>query len=340
MRSWKRPSVSLPTLSPGGKGWASARDILASKLQDEHAPCTFPPHWNEADVRGALLAMQGPLCAFCSTEITIQERDDVEHFRPKKGVAEDKNHPGYWWLAYRFDNYLWCCQRCNRIEKQNKFPLLDLDGHHIRYGERNRVGAEERIWVEPTIDPVDSWLTFDKDPIFASYYLLSVRKNYVGTVVHERVRQTCERFRLNQELHYIQTRKHAYHECYQARKSGNLEDVRRKASRYQPHSLIYRFLLEKLAPQSLPSPREELAWLLEDLYQRLRDLHNLEKLYPMDQKTRKDKDETLWALAVLWKQPPHPVPNMEEWLTLNKLIKSERLKEKKALLDQLETGDD
>lgn len=64
---------------------------------------------------------------------------DVDHFRPKKRVAEvrDKNkpHPGYWWLAFRLENYRYSCIFANRrrrdVEtdgtggKADHFPLWE-----------------------------------------------------------------------------------------------------------------------------------------------------------------------------------------------------------------------
>ncbi len=64
---------------------------------------------------------------------------DVDHFRPKKRVAEVhdklKPHPGYWWLAFSPENYRYCCIVANRRRrdvdtgvvggKADHFPLWD-----------------------------------------------------------------------------------------------------------------------------------------------------------------------------------------------------------------------
>jgi len=64
---------------------------------------------------------------------------DVDHFRPKKRVAEVKDkenpHPGYWWLAFKLDNYRFSCIYANRrrrdVEsgdvggKADHFPIWD-----------------------------------------------------------------------------------------------------------------------------------------------------------------------------------------------------------------------
>ncbi|HLC17234.1 MAG TPA: hypothetical protein VJL89_13515 [Thermodesulfovibrionia bacterium] len=87
---------------------------------------------------------QGPFhgkCAYCECYITNFQRGDIEHFRPKLAVT-DKNdnpiqHPGYYWLAYDWQNLLPSCQICNqpskigdkKIGKHNRFPV---NGNHAR----------------------------------------------------------------------------------------------------------------------------------------------------------------------------------------------------------------
>lgn len=64
---------------------------------------------------------------------------DVDHFRPKRRVAErmgeDDGHPGYWWLAYELHNYRYSCIYANRLRrdleaeavggKADRFPIDD-----------------------------------------------------------------------------------------------------------------------------------------------------------------------------------------------------------------------
>lgn len=74
------------------------------------------------------------------TESPQQGTDvDVDHFRPKKRVAEVRNkdnpHPGYWWLAFSPENYRYSCIVANRRRrdvdtdvvggKADYFPLWD-----------------------------------------------------------------------------------------------------------------------------------------------------------------------------------------------------------------------
>jgi len=86
-------------------------------------------------------------CAYCETNIISNQPGDVEHFRPKGRVTDinnkkviitdstgtSKDHPGYYWLAYKLSNLLPSCADCNRpssgnsggisIGKWDRFPV-------------------------------------------------------------------------------------------------------------------------------------------------------------------------------------------------------------------------
>lgn len=75
-------------------------------------------------VRKSLIKMHNCKCCYCERKIRL----DVEHFRPKGGVQQSVNQkqlekPGYFWLAYCWDNLLMVCSRCNSKNKKNLFPL-------------------------------------------------------------------------------------------------------------------------------------------------------------------------------------------------------------------------
>ncbi|MBI1307076.1 MAG: hypothetical protein GC181_10780 [Bacteroidetes bacterium] len=62
-------------------------------------------------------------CAYCERLC----KADIEHYRPKKGVAEDKDHEGYYWLCYEWTNLIPSCITCNREgAKHNQFPILGV----------------------------------------------------------------------------------------------------------------------------------------------------------------------------------------------------------------------
>jgi uncharacterized protein (TIGR02646 family) len=82
-----------------------------------------------ADVKRALRNAQHNKCAYCET-INATSHDVVEHYRPKNGWRQEKQHPlskpEYFWLSYRWENLLFACDQCNdRGHKQNLFPLAN-----------------------------------------------------------------------------------------------------------------------------------------------------------------------------------------------------------------------
>lgn len=80
-------------------------------------------------VRNALVECQHKKCCFCEGRFIAHAAGDVEHYRPKGAVRQDQAsvamRPGYFWLAYSWENLYWCCQACNRSNKREFFPLKD-----------------------------------------------------------------------------------------------------------------------------------------------------------------------------------------------------------------------
>lgn len=89
------------------------------------------------DVKGTLIDIQNYKCAFCEARIGHIDDGDVEHFRPKKGFIQiegDKlTRPGYYWLAYDWDNLFWLVQSVIKETKEICFLYLtlQLEQYHI-----------------------------------------------------------------------------------------------------------------------------------------------------------------------------------------------------------------
>lgn len=69
-----------------------------------------------------------------------------------------------------------------------------------------------------------------------------------------------------------------------------------------PHSLVARQILKDEAPHLLPTPLEELQWLMEEIFE---DLDVTSQLMgdESDNLLERQADELIWSLAVLWKDP-------------------------------------
>jgi len=84
--------------------------------------------YNHDSVKATLEKAQHEKCCFCETK-PIRSFGDVEHFRPKNAYRIKGNsayqYPGYFWLAYSWDNLFFSCEVCNRVFKRNYFPIED-----------------------------------------------------------------------------------------------------------------------------------------------------------------------------------------------------------------------
>jgi hypothetical protein len=124
-------------------------------------------------------------CAYCESLITATNYGDVEHFRPKAKITNEKNatislldhqnqqimdkdgkpkkHPGYYWLAYDWQNLLISCGICNRPNKKNRFPVT---GRHAQLP--TDVIKEQPLLINPvnednpsqhfTVDTTTGWI--------------------------------------------------------------------------------------------------------------------------------------------------------------------------------------
>lgn len=126
-------------------------DILSSIYGDE-------------SVKQKLIAEQHGKCCFCEADFTANGYGDVEHFRPKAGFTKTKTgsliRPGYYWLAYDWNNLFFSCQICNQRFKKNYFPLTDetkrAKNHTFDYLE------ETPLLLHPSVDNPEDYITFNR----------------------------------------------------------------------------------------------------------------------------------------------------------------------------------
>lgn len=122
---------------------AAARARVLELVRAGVVPGTrdFPDCWK--DYKHVFAAAQGQgKCAYCETRIRSAEYGSIDHYRPKAAVViyDESGHrddvagqppqrrirrriqPGYFWLAYDWDNWLYACERCNTW-KGEQFPV-------------------------------------------------------------------------------------------------------------------------------------------------------------------------------------------------------------------------
>lgn len=105
--------------------------------------------YGDPAIKGELLAAQHGKCAYC--EIRIEsEYGAVDHYRPKGGVRQTRaalpTTPGYFWLAYAWDNLLVACSRCN-TSKSDLFPLVDPATGQIRLAALTSPARLHCFWI-------------------------------------------------------------------------------------------------------------------------------------------------------------------------------------------------
>jgi len=114
-------------------GWLNRSQAAQVAIAQGDDPEDYSAVWKE--LKPAMSAMSSSKCWYCESPL---DRNDgaVDHFRPKKRVAEALNaHSGYRWLAMEKNNFRFACTFCNsrRIDvefgtaggKADRFPLIN-----------------------------------------------------------------------------------------------------------------------------------------------------------------------------------------------------------------------
>jgi len=121
--------------------------------------------YNDAVVKDQLIADQHGKCCYCEASLLHVGYGDVEHYRPKNGFKQatadtQLGKPGYYWLAYDWDNLLFVCDRCNRGHKRNYFPLRNpasrVRSHHAGLAQ------EHPLLLHPAFDYPEQHIEFKK----------------------------------------------------------------------------------------------------------------------------------------------------------------------------------
>lgn len=94
--------------------------------------------------------------------------DDIDHYRPKGRVDEDKEHGGYWWEALNWRNFRLSCHRANRLRENPEtgdthgkgahFPLLNPAD---RWRDPNTACYERPLLLDPVSATDTAFLTFE-----------------------------------------------------------------------------------------------------------------------------------------------------------------------------------
>ncbi len=123
--------------------------------------------YGHTDVKKVLIQLQHGKCCFCESFVRHIAHGDVEHFRPKGGYLDSTSttllRPGYYWLAYDFENLFLSCQVCNQTYKRNFFPLVDDSKRIKSHHNHADLHLEEPLIIDPAKDTPEDHIYFDQE---------------------------------------------------------------------------------------------------------------------------------------------------------------------------------
>ena len=118
--------------------------------------------YGHTTVKNLLIKDQFKKCCFCESKFKATGYGDVEHFRPKAGFKQSNKskleRPGYYWLAYNWENLFFSCQICNQKYKKNFFPLENPDQRAINHNDN--INRERPLLIHPSKDDPGNHIGF------------------------------------------------------------------------------------------------------------------------------------------------------------------------------------
>ena len=114
-------------------------------------------------VKDALMRMHRGKCCYCEKRLEPADLH-VEHFRPIGAFCQTATgsyeYPGYYWLAYSWDNLLLACPTCNG-KKSATFPLKNpQERARSHHGE---IANEVPMFIDPASDDPREHIRFKDD---------------------------------------------------------------------------------------------------------------------------------------------------------------------------------
>lgn len=178
-------------------------------LEGVRAP-SAPEEINDAlyhgkDVKDRLEQDQCGKCIYCECRLN-GDFGHIEHYRPKKGYSIPPDNtlhtPGYYWLAYDWNNLLLSCSVCNTSCKRNHFALADEATRRIAQRD---ISAEEPLLINPSFENPADFMEFHE-------HILALRS--INGEESRRGRYTIDVLKLNERTDLVNNRR-AVWEDYQ-----------------------------------------------------------------------------------------------------------------------------
>lgn len=121
----------------------------------------FNDEFGYNEYREHLIDTIGNKCCYCEKPV---HKGEIEHYRPKAAYKNSRTgticRPGYYWLAYSWNNMLLSCGECNdQGRKGNNFPLVVESNRCLnRNGDLTK---EQPIYIHPVEEDPCTFITFN-----------------------------------------------------------------------------------------------------------------------------------------------------------------------------------
>jgi uncharacterized protein (TIGR02646 family) len=120
-------------------------------------------------VKQALVTMHHGKCCYCESHVRHISPGTIDHYRPKAASQQKTGasfiRPGYYWLAYNWENLLFSCPACNQTYKRNQFPLRDEAQRALSH--LDALVREEALLIDPSTDNPAEFISFREEYAFA-----------------------------------------------------------------------------------------------------------------------------------------------------------------------------
>jgi uncharacterized protein (TIGR02646 family) len=108
----------------------SCREYIQDLLEGPRGQKFNNYYYAHETVRENLYSLYHDKCAYCESDTRATAESRIDHYRPKKEVKEEPQHPGYYWLANEWSNLIPACEKCNN-SKSSFFPIDTEKGKRV-----------------------------------------------------------------------------------------------------------------------------------------------------------------------------------------------------------------
>ncbi len=209
MRKIRVPTDQLPPEDWLADAEAASTALTEAKTDAEREAIIEAKQalWRDDRIRNWLLGLFQSKCWYSEAQEAVSAYH-VDHYRPKGRVTDvgrANPEPGYWWLAFRWQNYRICGQLIN-VKKSDVFPLVS--GHRATPDAAGSIKLEAPALLDPTTDDA-RLISFDMDEDGCR----AVPSGGADEGDRARVETTIEVIGLNRLDRLNRKRAHVWEEC-------------------------------------------------------------------------------------------------------------------------------